>query len=74
MSFEEIAQALCITRTGAWMAYRRGMNKLRAKSQAETIAEMRGMATALNASRTFSGEFPVNRGEIRRAKQRGGRV
>jgi len=41
MEFEDIARVLGISRSGAWMAYASGINKLRRRRRA--IAELRGL-------------------------------
>lgn len=74
MSFEDIGRAIGITRGGAWMAYRRGMNKLRSQRAQGVVGEMCEMAVQLESGRRSSGEHVVQMGEIRRAKSRGGRA
>lgn len=51
MSFDEIGRALGITRGGAWMAYKSGMRKLRRRSKARVIEELRDLAAAMQSGR-----------------------
>lgn len=43
MTFEEIGQALGITRSGAWMAYKSAMRKLRQRRRARQLDELRAL-------------------------------